>query len=63
VIHENREQRDCTVCTRADLDHDGGMPGPLLVEDETATIYVPPGWRAANDAAGNLIVKRGKDQP
>jgi len=59
AIHENREKRDCTVCHRAHLT--APLEGPLLVEDETATIYVPPGWSAVNDAAGNLIVKRTKD--
>jgi N-methylhydantoinase A len=56
VIHENRERRDCTVCQRANLAKPAA--GPLLVLDETATLYVPPGWRAVNDDAGNLIMKR-----
>jgi hypothetical protein len=56
VIHENRERRDCTVCERANLAKPAA--GPLLVLDETATLYVPPGWRAVNDDAGNLIMKR-----
>ncbi|MBK9605317.1 MAG: hydantoinase/oxoprolinase family protein [Betaproteobacteria bacterium] len=68
-IHENREARECTVATRGaigslrsgQVDVAGGvagMDGPLLVEDETSTIYVPPGWRAVDDPAGNLILKR-----
>ena len=61
TIHENREQRECTLCSRSHLDGRGDLPGPLLVEDETSTIYVPPGWRARNDAAGNLILKRSRD--
>jgi len=60
TIHENRERRECTVCSRAHLASRDGLPGPLLVEDETATVYVPPGWRARNDAAGNLIVQQNK---
>jgi len=55
---ENREVRDCVVTTRPALDAVGAADGPLLVEDETATIYVPPGWTATCDAAGNLILKR-----
>jgi N-methylhydantoinase A len=58
-VYENKERRDCTVCHRSDLE--SGMGGPLLVEDDTSTIYVPPGWRAVNDAAGNLIVNRLRD--
>ena len=56
-IHESREERDCSVTTRPALEASGGASGPLLVEDETATIYIPPGWRARVDAAGNLIAE------
>jgi N-methylhydantoinase A len=61
VVHENRQERECTVCERAHLEDPAGVPGPLLVEDETSTIYVPPAWRAANDAAGNLVLKRERE--
>jgi N-methylhydantoinase A len=57
-VRENRADRDCAVLTRPAIRVRGGAHGPLLVEDETATIYVPPGWRAAEDAAGNLILER-----
>jgi N-methylhydantoinase A/oxoprolinase/acetone carboxylase beta subunit len=57
-IYEWRERRDCTVATRGQLAAHGELAGPLLVEDETATIHVPPGWAARNDAAGNLILER-----
>ena len=60
-IHEHRTARDCVVTTRAQVEAVAGMDGPLLVEDETATIYVPPGWRAVGDATGNLIVTRTGD--
>ena len=33
----------------------------LLVEDETATIYVPPGWSAVEDETGNLVLNRHRD--
>jgi N-methylhydantoinase A len=32
--------------------------GPCLIEDSTATIWVPPGWKAAPDPAGNLLLTR-----
>jgi N-methylhydantoinase A len=57
-LYEWRERRDCTVATRGQLAAHGELAGPLLVEDETATIHVPPGWSASNDTAGNLILKR-----
>ena len=59
AIHENRERRDCAICHRMHLAKP--LAGPLLVLDETATIYVPPGWRAVNDRAGNLIMKRTEE--
>jgi N-methylhydantoinase A len=58
-VFENKEIRSCTICHRSDLER--GVQGPLLVEDDTSTIYVPPGWRAVNDAAGNLIITRSKE--
>ena len=62
-IHENREARTCAVLTRALIRSQGGASGPLLVEDETSTIYVPPGWLATEDAAGNLVLRYRKVQP
>ena len=32
------------------------VAGPVLVEDGTSTIYVPPGWRARRDEADSLIL-------
>ena len=58
TLHENRAARTCAVTTRPAIDAAGGMSGPLLVEDDTATIYVPPGWSALGDASGNLILQR-----
>ena len=61
-IHENREPRSCQVLTRAAIRAQGGSVGPLLVQDETATIYVPPHWHAAEDEAGNLILTHAKER-
>jgi len=61
-IHENREVRDCAVAIRPQVEAAGGMAGPLLVEDETSTIFVPPGWQAASDGAGNLILNRAGEK-
>jgi N-methylhydantoinase A len=33
-------------------------PGPFLIEDSTASIWVPPGWTAEEDQAGNLLLTR-----
>jgi len=34
------------------------MAGPVLIEDGTSTIYVPPGWRVHRDASDSLILRR-----
>ncbi len=51
--------------TREELPGLGGPPrltgpvqGPLLIEDSTASLWVPPGWAATEDAAGNLLLTR-----
>ena len=33
------------------------MSGPLLIEDGSSTIYVPPGWGARLDGTGNVILE------
>jgi N-methylhydantoinase A len=45
---------DTPVLTRADLA--GGRAGPLIVEEYDATCVVPPGARAEQDAAGNIVI-------
>jgi N-methylhydantoinase A len=51
--------------TREELPGLGGAPrltgparGPLLIEDSTASLWVPPGWRAEEDEARNLLLTR-----
>ena len=61
-IHENRAARDCALTSRPQIEAAGGMAGPLLVEDETATIYVPPDWQAHCDDSGNLILQRAGEK-
>jgi N-methylhydantoinase A len=32
--------------------------GPVIVEEYDATCVIPPGWRAALDNAGNILIDR-----
>jgi N-methylhydantoinase A len=48
------------VIRRADLAV--GRPGPLIVEEYDATGLVPPGWHAASDEAGNILLTSGADR-
>jgi N-methylhydantoinase A len=34
------------------------VPGPALIEGYSSTTWVPPGWIAARDPAGNVILRR-----
>jgi N-methylhydantoinase A len=34
------------------------LSGPALIEDGSSTIYVPPGWAAALDGEGNVVLNR-----
>ncbi|MDB5298176.1 MAG: methylhydantoinase, partial [Phycisphaerales bacterium] len=46
------------TCRRPQLLAAGPTPGPLLVEDDEATTYVPPGWTAACDPRGIVTLIR-----
>ena len=54
---ERGEVLDTALLARAGLS-DAALSGPALIEDGSATIYVPPGWAATLDAEGNVILKR-----
>jgi N-methylhydantoinase A len=36
----------------------GSLPGPALIEGYSSSTWVPPGWAARRDEAGNLILRR-----
>ena len=54
---ERGEVLDAALLARDGLS-DAALSGPALIEDGSATIYVPPGWAATLDAEGNVILKR-----
>lgn len=56
-ITEGGEQIACALVAR---DAIGSAPiaGTVLVEDGTSTLYVPAGWQARSDAAGNLMIEK-----
>lgn len=37
-----------------------GVQGPLIIEEYDATTVVPPGWQAALDGGGNLVLSKGE---
>jgi N-methylhydantoinase A len=42
---------------RRELDAEDRLAGPCVVEEPTATTYVPEGWTARVDRLGNLILE------
>jgi len=51
-------ERDVTVFDRDRLPPGEAVAGPALIEEGGSTTVVPPGWSAALDAAGCLVLRR-----
>ena len=49
---------DAAVFERQDLALGQVVDGPAIVEEWSSTILVPPGWMAATDRMGNLVMER-----
>jgi N-methylhydantoinase A len=45
---------------RGELEAGARLEGPCVVEEPTATTYVPDGWTARADRLGNLILEAGE---
>lgn len=56
-IIEAGKQLQCRLVTRRAMEA-SALNGPVLVEDGTSTIYVPPGWSAARDDADSVVMRR-----
>ncbi len=52
------EPRTCPVWRRGDLRRGESLAGPAVVEEMTATTYVPPGWTAWAGGLGELDIRR-----
>ena len=51
---------DAALYRREELSAGQAVAGPALIEQDIATILVPPGFKAHADAAGNLLVERSR---
>ena len=56
-ILEGGEAHKCKLLAR-EMVSSHGIDGPLLIEDGTSTIFVPPTWTAKRDTVNSLILKR-----
>jgi N-methylhydantoinase A len=54
---------ECPVWERERLPERARLPGPGIVEEFGATTVLPPGWRAAVDEDGNLVLERDAASP
>ncbi len=55
IIFEGKIQ-PASIYRRDQLPSGIAFPGPLVIEEETATTVVPPGWVAKVDEPGNIII-------
>ena len=51
-------EQQVTVFDRDRLPPGRPVKGPALIEEDGSTTVVPPGWNAALDAVGCLILRR-----
>ena len=56
-IFAGRENVDCELVRRANLNAGQGLEGPGIIDDVTSTIFVPAGWRSEVDDHENLIMR------
>jgi N-methylhydantoinase A len=49
---------ETSIVQRRHLRPGAALAGPVVVEEETATTVVPPGWRVDTDQLGNLRITR-----
>ena len=50
---------ECAYFERQRLPVGFSASGPMVVEEATATTFVPPGWTASVDSQGNLVLTSG----
>lgn len=58
-VYESGQLLAATVISRSLL-RDRLLQGPAVVEDATATLWVPPHWTATDDQHGNLLMRRAQ---
>ena len=62
-VHAEGRLRDAACWWRRDLRAGHALPGPGLVLEYSSTTWIPSGWRAEVDEAGNLLLRRAGSSP
>jgi N-methylhydantoinase A len=57
-VHHRDSVLDATVHARSRLGAGTALDGPVIVEQEDSTAWIPPGWRVVVDSIGNLVARR-----
>ena len=57
-VHFSGEAISTAIVQRSSLGPDGTISGPAIIEEETATTLVPPGWRASVMVGGHILLRR-----
>ena len=57
-VYTGSRRVECAYYERQRLPVSFSALGPMVVEEATATTFVPPGWRATVDRQGNLVLTR-----
>ncbi|MBT2394151.1 hydantoinase B/oxoprolinase family protein [Streptomyces sp. ISL-1] len=57
------ERRETPLYRRADLRPGDAVEGPAIIAEADATTVVDPGWRAAADESGHLLLTRVRPRP
>lgn len=54
TVHLNGEELQTTVVWRWSLAPNDELIGPVVIEQEDTTVFIPPGWSAKVDTHGNI---------
>ena len=54
------ESYETKIMLRDSLSEGSEIEGPVVVEEQSATTIVPPGWTLMVDTLGNLVIRRSK---
>ncbi len=57
-LYDDKAWRDARLLGRSAMAVGAPVPGPLLLDDPTSTLYVPAGWQAVRDVADNIVLTR-----
>jgi N-methylhydantoinase A len=60
AVFDQGKWLDHRLLTRSGFKVDSVIDGPLLIEDENATVFVPLGWGACRDSFDNIVIEKGR---